>query len=413
MIPAVAALALCAQPLHLADVLREARQRNPMIVAAQHRASAAASRISPAGALDDPMLMVQLWNAPVDFSTIPLMVQVTQPFPLGGKRGARSDVASAEFHAAKAGAQARALEVEQAVKKAYFDLFMAERTEEVDADLQKTVDTLRKAALARVQTGRGEITDALRLQSESLDLSSAIAVAHEQEVSARIQLATLLDRSPEELGGHTETPALVSSLPPPEELRARAIEQRPELQRTAAMIDSARAQERLSRAEQVPDLGVMLGEMHSFKMQGTADFLFAGVQINLPIFGGSKNGPRIAAAESEAEAARAEERAMKDAIAAEVADAYAQVQSETEIIHLHHQLLPISRQALESAEASYASGGGNFSDVVDSVRELQKHQIELAMHLAAYERALADLEHAVGADLGQVAAASQGGGDEH
>src|SRR5207237_7160937 len=94
---AVLLLALAAPPpLRLADLLREAREKNPDLKAATARVRAAQSTISPAGALDDPMLIVQLWNAPVDFSTVPVMVQLSQNISLGGKRGARADAARAD-----------------------------------------------------------------------------------------------------------------------------------------------------------------------------------------------------------------------------------------------------------------------------------------------------------------------------
>src|SRR5919198_913960 len=83
-------------PLRLADLLEEARRNNPELQAAREQARAATARVAPAGALDDPMLMIQLWNAPVDFSTVPVMVQLSQNIPLGGKRSARSDVARAD-----------------------------------------------------------------------------------------------------------------------------------------------------------------------------------------------------------------------------------------------------------------------------------------------------------------------------
>ena len=94
MLAALLSLVLAAPaPLRLADLLREAREKNPELKAATARARASQSSISPAGALDDPMLMLQLWNAPVDFSTVPVMLQLSQNIPLGGKRGARTDIA--------------------------------------------------------------------------------------------------------------------------------------------------------------------------------------------------------------------------------------------------------------------------------------------------------------------------------
>ena len=409
-----AALVLTASaPVHLAQLLQEARARNPQIEAARLRAKAAEARVSPAGALDDPMLELQLWNAPVDFSTVPLMLELSQPVPLGGKRADRADAASAAARAAQAAAAEQEQDVEQAVKKAYFDLFVAERSEQVDAELREVVRALRKSALSQLESGRGEASEPLRLQSEDLALQADIAVNQRQAASARIRLAALLDRDPSAPLGPTGTPALLSSLPTLAELRARALRQRPELARAQAMVDQAEAERALAKAEKVPDLGLSIGEMHSFGMPGTKDFLFAGVKVNLPIFGGSKNGPRIAAAIDEREAARAKARAVTDRITAELADDEASVRSEEQIIHLHHALVPLSRQALQSAEASYAAGRARFSDVLDALRELRRHELELAMHLANYERALADLERAVGGDLGLVEAAEKGSPDEH
>src|SRR5947208_5387432 len=137
MIALVLSVALAAPPpLRLADLLREAREKNPDLKAATARVRAAQSTISPAGALDDPMLMVQLWNAPVDFSTVPVMVQLSQNIPLGGKRGARADAARADATMAGANLAQRQRDVETQVASTYFDLFLADRTREIDDELE-------------------------------------------------------------------------------------------------------------------------------------------------------------------------------------------------------------------------------------------------------------------------------------
>ena len=91
-----------------------------------------------------------------------------------------------------------------------------------------------------------------------------------------------------------------------------------------------------------------------------------------------------------------------------VITASALADGEAQQIRLHHQLIPLSRQALDSAVAGYAAGKTDFTMVIDAERDLQMHEIELAMHLAAYEIHLAELERAVGADLGLAAAADAG-----
>src|SRR5207245_689248 len=136
MIALVLSVALAAPPpIRLADLLREAREKNPDLKAASARARAVQSSISPAGALDDPMLMVQLWNGPVDFSTVPVMLQVSQNIPLGGKRGARTDAARADAAMADADLGQKERDVETQVALAYFDLFLADRTQEIDDEI--------------------------------------------------------------------------------------------------------------------------------------------------------------------------------------------------------------------------------------------------------------------------------------
>ena len=159
-------------PLRLADLLREARDKNPDLKSAAARVHAAQSAISPAGALDDPMLMVQLWNAPVDFSTVPIMVQVSQNIPLGGKRGARTDMARADAAMADAELGQKQHDVETQVAAAYFDLFLADRTQEIDDELEAILNVVLRAAEARVSTGKAEQVELLRAQGALVQLRS-------------------------------------------------------------------------------------------------------------------------------------------------------------------------------------------------------------------------------------------------
>ena len=414
MVAIVLALAVAAPPpLRLADLLREAHQKNPDLLSATARAKSAASTVSPAGALDDPMLMVQLWNAPVDFSTVPVMVQVSQNIPLGGKRGARGDAARADAAMAEADLLSKQREIDQMVAIAYFDLFLAERTQEIDDDLEAILKVLLQVSHSRVATGKGEQVELLRAQGALVQLNSDRETAVDHRRSAWARLAALVDRDPSTLDAKTTNPAVVA-LPPLDALRERAQRDRPELAGTQSAIAGAEAQIRLAKAATVPDLNVFAAEMHTFRNpMGVSDFLFAGVQVNLPLFSGGKNEPRISSAQAQLIAAQEAAHALRNRVASEVAENYAHVLAEEHQIDLHHQLIPIARQAVESAESSYAAGRTDFTMVIDSARELRMHEMDLAMHLAGYEQRLADLQHAVGADLGLAQAAEAGHEDHH
>ncbi|MFN2550196.1 MAG: TolC family protein [Myxococcales bacterium] len=402
-----------AAPLRLVDLLREAREKNPDLKAADAHALAAKGSVSPAGALDDPMLMVQLWNTPVDFSSIPVMVQISQQIPLGGKRAARRDAAGAEAAMAEADLAGKQRDVEAQVASAYFDLFLAERTQEVDDELERILRLLLQSSEARVSTGKGEQVELLRAQGALVQLHSDRETAVDHRASAWARLAALLDRDPMAPSGTTTQPGMLAALPEVKALQERAMHERPELTGSQAQTASAEAQMRLAKAMTVPDLGVFAAEMHTFKNpMGPSDFLFAGFQVNLPIFSGSKNDPRIASARAQLVAAQEAEHALRNRVVAEIAETYAHVLAEQRQIDLHHQLIPIARQAVESAESSYVAGRTDFTMVLDSARELRMHDLELAMHQAMYEQRVAELQRAVGADLG-LSQAAEADHEEH
>ena len=395
-------------PVHLQALLQEARRKNPEIAAGREQTRADEAAASAAGALDDPMLMVQLWNMPIDLSTVPLMVNVTQPIPLGGKRAARRDEATAATEMSRAAATARTRDVENQIARAYFDLFLADRTIEVDAEIGLNLQTLVTAASSRVGAGRGEEAEVLRAESEALKVQSDREAAIGRRAAATAKLVALLDRPPGSEIGRTAEPGLLAQLPQAEELRARALHDRPERSMAGAAARAAEARQRLAHAEAVPDISASAGEMHMFGGSSQpADFLFLGVQANLPIFSG-KNRARVGEAEARVAVAHAETRAMENRILAEVADALAELQAETRQAQLHHKLIPLARQALSSALASYAAGRGSFAMVLDTERDLQMHALDLAAHLAGYSQRLADLERAVGGDVGLVRASEAG-----
>jgi outer membrane protein TolC len=392
---------LAALPLRLSALLEDARQRNPELQAAEAQAQAAASSVSPAGALDDPMLMVQYWNGPVDFSVVPIMVQLTQTFPLGGKRRAREDAAAGEALVARADVARRRLDLEREVSELYAAIYVADRSLVVHDEVLGILRTLRSVAAARVSAGRTEVVDQLKAQSELLKEEAAHETLVGERTVALANLAALLDRDPAELQGPLEEPGSGSLLGPDAELVSRALEQRPELQAASGVISSGEARVRLSKAAGVPDITPLVAYMHTFGMPSPNNFLFLGVQTNLPIFGGSKIDPAVAAARSRLESAQALQRSLKNRIGVEVRTAAARLRAEEELVQIQRRLVPIAKQALDASVSSYSAGRIDLLTVLDSARESLMRQIDLAEHQAMAERRRADLERALGAPAGR------------
>jgi outer membrane protein, heavy metal efflux system len=393
----IAVLALsAAPPLRLSALLEDARQRNPELRAALAQARAAASSVSPAGVLDDPMLMVQYWNGPVDFSVVPIMVQLTQTIPLGGKLGAKSDAASADARTAQAEASVRLQDVERDVTRAFVDLFVSERTLVIHDGMLDTLRTLASVTASRVSAGRAEVVDQLKAQAELLKEEGVHESLLAEQTTARVRLAALLNRAPSELAGDTESPSSVPPVPGDDELLTRATRDRPELQAAASATQAAEARTRLATAAGVPDITPLVAYMHTFNLPPQNNFLFFGVQANLPIWRGSKIEPAVAAAHARVEATKALAEALRDRIRAEVLSAAAQLRAEQQLVEIQRRLVPLSRQALDSALSAYSAGRIGLLTVLDSEREALMRQVELAQHLALQQQRLAELERAIG-----------------
>ena len=296
----------------------------------------------------------------------------------------------------RADAARRRLDLDREVSELYATLYVTDRSLVVHDEVLGVLRTLQSVAAARVSSGRTEVVDQLKTQSELLKEEAEHETLVAERTVALASLAALLDREPAELQGPVKEPGNVGPVGPETELVARALEQRPELQASAGMISAADARIRLAKAAGVPDITPLVAYMHTFGMPSPNNFLFLGVQTNLPIFGGSKIDPAVATARSRLDAARALQHALRNRIGAEVRTAAARVRAEEQLVEIQRRLVPIARQALDASISSYSAGRIDLLTVLDSARESLMRQIGLAEHQAMAERRRAELERALG-----------------
>src|SRR3989304_941474 len=115
-------------PITLEQLIDEALKNTPEIAAGAREKEAAAHRVSPAGALDDPMFEAGLINVPIQ----PLrlnredmtmkMLGISQRLPYPGKRGLREQVAAKDAESVALGYRETVNRVVREVKVVYYDL---------------------------------------------------------------------------------------------------------------------------------------------------------------------------------------------------------------------------------------------------------------------------------------------------
>jgi len=413
MTAAMLALALPAaaqEPLdaQLAALLAEAAQNNPDLQAARLEANAARSRISPAGALDDPMLEAGVLNYPVEsrsFKTEDMtmkMIGFTQRLPYPGKRALRRDVAENEALAAESSLQELANRVRRDVKVAYFDLGFVDESLRLAERNRRVLEQYLSIAEARYGVGQGTQADVLKAQTQVSKMREELIKLGRE----RPTLEAELNRA----AGRTAAPAAIN--PPPaqakemsfalDELRAAARASRPQLAAQQRMMDRGTKAVELARKDYYPDFDVRVsyGQRDNSPDMRREDMISFTVAINLPVWRESKRDPRVAEAESMREQASAMYQARLNELDAMLRQQVAAAEQALKSARLYETgLLPQARLTADASLAAYRVGRVDFFTLLDSRMTVFNVETGYAASLAAYNKALAEIEFLTGRPL--------------
>jgi len=388
-----------AESLSLAHVLDVVRARNPSIAGSQARADAAAAIPARTSAYDDPVVSWEAWNVPESFAIDRAdnnIVRVSQRIPFPGKRTLAGEMAAREAEAMQHDAGAVALDAVTLAKRAYADLWRAHRTLAVaQRDFALTERTARLVE-QRYATSATTQVDVLRAEVEVSHASGELRTAEIAIDEARSVLRAVMSDPDAQLGVPEDPP--IPSLPAsPSALVERAMHERPEL----AARDSAIAREstgaRLAEKGYLPDFEVSVGR---FVNHDASDGFGAMASMTVPLVWKGKYDAGVAEARARVISAEADRRRTVDDVRRDVEQAYLRAKAAL----IQHDLfagthVPHAEQALRVTEAAYVGGNADLTPLLETVRNVERVHLEHVAAAATFERAYADLERAVGADL--------------
>ena len=243
---------VAAVPLRLADVLEQARDRNPEIRAARARAVAAAAVPGRVRALDDPTFSYEVWNAPnpvrVDRADNNIL-RLSQKVPFPGKRALAGEVAMREADMAGSESTSVELDVATAVKRAYYDLWAAHELLHVYSRERGLVERFARIAEQKYGVGEATQSDVLRAQVELTHFINRVSTQTLAIEGVRAELNALLSRPPGDLLGVPEDPQPPRLDSGADDLIDLAVSSRPELRAQQAAVAREEAAVRLARRE--------------------------------------------------------------------------------------------------------------------------------------------------------------------
>ncbi len=387
----------------LQELVAEAARNSPEVRAAGNERLAAQHRVSPAGALDDPMLEAGVLNAPLKGSDTfrredmtMKMLGLSQKIPFPGKRDLRRDVAAKDAESVAYAYQETVNRVIRDVKTAYFELaFVAESARLVEKNRQVLAQFL-KISESRYAVGQGNQADVLKAQTQLSKMSDEQIKLARERLAIEAELTRALGRGSE------------AGVPAPAALRLRetslqlatllesAHKERPQLLGLRSLVDRGSKALDLVRQDNYPDFDVKFSYGQRDKtLDGMPrdDLVSVTVAINLPVWRESKRDPRIAEAMAMRDQAMDLHQAQLNELSSKLRQQVANAEQSLKSARLYETgILPQARLAVESSLAAYRVNRVDFLTLLDNQMTVLNYEIGYASSLASHNKALAEIE---------------------
>lgn len=381
-----------------------ALEANPSISVAVRRVVMAEARVPAAGALDDPTLMYRGWGVPLtepwNYNKAQNMFMFSQSLPGFGKRSLRTSVARFDVTEAKDELAATRLQVRVQVRKAFFDLLVAQ--DELRIHHQNVALARQAIAAAEIRYTVGQVPqqDVLKAQVALTQLDENLIRFERDGDVARARLNALMNRSPGTALQVAGTYHVNDSLPSVESLERTALGQRPDLLAAEAGIAKSRKQEQLAKKAYVPNVILSGGYMLMPPTSAMRNTYMVEAGINLPWLNRRKNNAEIATASARVTEREAELSDLRNAAFDQIQESLAETLAAQRLARVYQaSLQPEAEATLHAAVIAYENNQSDFLNLLDSQQAVIRIDLAWLQSLREFNTRLADLELAAGAPI--------------
>ncbi len=163
---------------YLDGYLTEAAQNNSGIKSAFDAYQAALEKVPQVGALPDPQVTFGYFIQPIETRVGPQKARIsaTQMFPWFGTLGAKKDVATQMAKSKYEGFEEEKSKLFYNVKSAYYNLYFNQKAVGITLENIHILNTFRKLALIKVESGMASSVNVLRVEMEIADLENQLAL---------------------------------------------------------------------------------------------------------------------------------------------------------------------------------------------------------------------------------------------
>lgn len=391
--------ALCvvlASPLTLADSLSlpqaiaTAMERNPDMAAARQEIGIADGVRRQAGLIPNPELSWEVEDTRRDTSTT--TVTLSQPLELGGKRGARIEVAQVGQNLAQMTLEQQVNSLRADVVQAFYSALRAQTGVELARQSLDLTERGLQVVEGRVRAGTSSPVEATRAQVQLAEARLQLSRAQSEKSNAYRQLAQVTGSTVDTVD-RLDAPSLSPGLPPADDLLLSRLEQTAELRQAMARIDQNDAALGSEKAQRIPNLTVSVGSQYDRLERERVNVV--GLSLPLPLF--DRNQGNVLSAARRADQARDLRNATELRLRSETRTALNQWSTAMqEVASYDSTILPAARQAVDTATRGFERGKFGFIEVLDAQRTLIAAREQYLASLATASDARARVERVFG-----------------
>ncbi len=364
--------------------------KNPALSAARREVEATEAQVLQGSLRPNPSLVYLTDDA--SRATNNSSAQIDIPIETAGKRLARVDAAERGKEVAVSDLTGRQLKIRASVMAAFFDVLAAQELTMLADGSAALAHRATEIAAKRVMAGKVSPVEETKARVAEAGARVALAQAESELRNARRRLSSLWgNTSPNFKHAIGELDALPEV--PARELVERRLAISPLLDRAQREVIRRQSLVSVEQSKATPDLTFSVGMKRREDVQ--RDQVILGLSIPLPLF--NRNQGNLLEALRREDKARDELQATQTALASEVLQALEQVRSRREEAELlRTDVLPGAKSAYEAATIGFENGKFSFLEVLDAQRTLFGAKSQYLNSLAAFHRAMTDLESMLG-----------------
>ena len=398
MVPISSAFSNGESRISLEIAIETALRENPELNTIREKVKVARARIDGIALLGNPELETEFLGG----AHAEQKLELTKAFELGGQRGHRIRIAKTQLEKVDTELAKASQSVTKSVKIVFYELLLVQEKLKLAKEIVQHNEQMRDIAQTRFETGDISVTQAnlanIHLQSalrEAVTLESELQLA---QLALNGLMGTPLEAARVAVGdlGEKASPDTLQKLTL-DALKTQALAHRNDLKSLQLNAQLTESEFRLAKAANIPDLSV--GALAERSVDESA----FGVKFSIPLPLFNRNRAEINATKAQQQVDTAQINNSEKQIVREVIAAFLSLSTTQKMLTFYEgDSLKLLNENLKLTRTAYELGETELLEVILMQNEFIKTRFAYLDALAAYHKALAELEAAVGTSLESV-----------